>query len=111
MSDQLNSFIEAQHAQNLIVMQALGRIEQAQKDTSQRLLGGDSQQGAIPYLSAKVEKVSDRVGKLEIWKTGTLRWVAGVVAVLTVEGGLLAFYFSHVSSRVQAISDLIKTTH
>lgn len=111
MSDQLNGFIEAQHAQNLVVMQALGRIEQAQKDTSQRLLGGDGQQGAIPYMSSKVEKITDRVGRLEVWRTGTMKWVGGVVAVLTLEGGMLAFYFTHIAGKVQSLADAVKNAH
>jgi hypothetical protein len=100
--NQLNEFINAQHAQNLTVMQALGRIEQAQKDTTQRLFGGDGQQGAIPYMASAAKELTVRVGALETWKTGTIKWVGGVCALLGAEGALLAFYFSHVSAKVQA---------
>lgn len=107
----INSFIEAQHALNVTMSNTLGRIEEAQKNTSQRLLGGDGQKGAIPYMNEKLEKVTTRVGKLETWKVGTLKWVAGVVAVLTAEGALLGFYFSHLAARVQSVTDAIKINH
>lgn len=111
MSEQLNGFIEAQHAQNLLTAGALARIEESLKNTNQRLLGGDGQQGAIPYMNEKVEKVVTRVGKLELWKTGTVKWVAGAVAVLVFEGGALGFYFTHIAGKVQNLADAIKSAH
>jgi len=108
VSDQLNTFIEAQHALNVTMAASLGRIEESLKNTNQRLLGGDGQQGAIPYMNDKVEKVSARVGSLETWKAGTLKWVGGVVAVLTLEGTALALYINHVGKAAQDVLNIIK---
>lgn len=113
MSD-LNEFVVAQHATNLAMTGALARIEQSQKDMSQRLFGGDGQKGALPYFAEKdekqckendtrFEKVETRVGSLETWKLGNLKWIGGAVAVLTAEGTALAFYFNHIASKVPQI--------
>jgi hypothetical protein len=107
MSD-FSSFVESQHALNIKMSESLGRIEESLRNTNQRLLGGDGQQGAIPYMSGEVKKVNERVQKLETWKTGTLKWVGGVVAVLSAEAALLGFYFNHVSGKVQEIQALLK---
>lgn len=114
MSEQFNDFIAAQHTTNLNMVSSLARIEQMQKDTVQRLFGGDGQKGALSYMveSAKeqaeseadrAEKVEIRVGALEGWRSGTLKWIGGVVAVLTLEGTALAFYFTHVAGKIQDV--------
>ena len=44
----------------------------------------------------RFEKVEKRTGALETWRTGTVKWVAGVIAVLALEGSALALYFQPV---------------
>lgn len=111
MSDPLNEFIFAQHQQNLKTTDSLARIEQMQRDTVQRLFGGDGQPGVLPFMSdaaktcAKEEgeraaKIEQRVSLLEAFKTGTLRWIAGVIAVLTFEGTAVALYLHTIAGKI-----------
>ncbi len=109
----VNEFVTAQHNLNITMSQALARIEQHQKDTTQRLFGGDGQVGIRPYMaeSAKTaakeagrrfDKIETRTTVLEGWKKGTVAWTAGAIAVLTFEAGALAFYFNSVASHLHA---------
>ncbi len=118
MEFDINEFASNQHSMNVEMCKTLARIEQSQKDTTQRLFGGDGQAGVLPYMAEqartvakeageRVDKVELRLGAIETFKNGTIRWVAGAAAVLTAEAGLLTFYFSHISSRVQEIQALI----
>lgn len=124
MSDNqhLNEFIAAQHQLNLTMSGGLARIEQCQKDTNERLFGGNGQKGVLPYLiekaDASAKEEGERIGKIELrttalesWKTGTLRWVGGVVAVISLEGTALALYFNSVSGHVKAIGQAITKLH
>jgi hypothetical protein len=101
MSDnQLNDFITAQHATNLSLTSSMSRIEQSMKDTNQRLFGGDGQKGVLPFVVEKHDELEKRMGTVETWKTGTVKWVAGVIAVLTLEGSALALYFNYLSGKL-----------
>jgi hypothetical protein len=109
MSDQLNDFINRQHERDLLAEQRWTRVETLLEQNSERLFGGPNQKGALVFLHeehAKVTedlgKVAGRVGKLESWKLGTTKWVAGALAVLTLEGTALAFVFNHVASVIKA---------
>lgn len=110
MSDQLNEFIENQHARDIVNAERYTRIETLLSQQGERLFGGPGQKGAIAFLHEEHEKVvtsvaevSARVGKIETWKTGTVKWIAGAVAVLGMEGTALAFVFSHVASAIKAV--------
>lgn len=88
---------------------ALARIEQKLDDNSDRLFGKAGQKGAITFLHEANEELKDtcgatntRVTALENWKSGTLKWIAGAVAVLTLEGSAVAFYFHTVVAAVKA---------
>ena len=107
MSDRLNEFINAQHQTNTTTASTLGRIEQMLADNSARLFGGPNQKGALQYLHEEydeleksVGEVSKRVGVMELWKSGTLKWIAGAVFVVSAEGTALAFWFHQVVSHV-----------
>jgi hypothetical protein len=111
MSDQLNDFIAAQHQTNIHLSEGMARTEQMLKDMNARLFGGDGQQGALPFImqeakiaaqehSDRFTKIEKRTGKLEGWKKSSLAWVAGAVAVLTLEGSALARYFQHIASKL-----------
>jgi hypothetical protein len=112
VSDQLNDFIATQHQTNLHLTESMARVETMLGETTKRLFGGDGQEGALPYIMRQAEetkneqgerfdKIEKRTGKLETWKTGTLKWVAGAIAVLTLEGSALALYFQHFSSKIR----------
>lgn len=105
---ELNDFIHAQHETNLHLTETLSRIEQSQKDTVIRLFGGEGQKGVLPYMieqaeetaraaSERTSKIEARVTLLENWKLGTLKWVAGCVAVLALEGTAFGMYLTHIS--------------
>lgn len=101
MDDQLGRFIEAQHATNLKMTETLSRIEQAQKDSSRRMFGGDGEKGAIDYIAEKTkkmcddtDKVSTRVTALETTNGNAKSWLAGVIAVLGLETTAVGFYLS-----------------
>jgi hypothetical protein len=110
MSDQLNDFIAAQHQTNLHLTESMTRVETLLAENSRRLFGGDGQQGALPYMMQKVEKTAEeqnvrfgkiekRAGSLEGWKRASLAWIAGAIAVLTLEGSALALYFQHLTNK------------
>lgn len=110
MSDQLNEFINKQHDRDIENATRYTRIETLLEQQSERLFGGPNQKGTLQFLHeehekvvASVELVSGRVGKIETWKTGTVKWIAGAVAVLTLEGTALAFVLNHVSSAIKAV--------
>jgi hypothetical protein len=110
VSEQLHEFIEKQHARDLVNAERYTRIETLLQQQGERLFGGPNQKGALVFLHEEHEKavasvtlVSDRVGKLETWKTGTVKWLAGAVAVLTLEGTALAFFANHVATAVKAV--------
>jgi hypothetical protein len=110
MSDQLNDFIAAQHQTNLHLTESMTRVETLLAENSRRLFGGDGQQGALPFIMQEVkqnaekaeercEAVEKRAGSLESWKKTSLAWVAGAIAVLTLEGSALALYFQHLTNK------------
>jgi hypothetical protein len=116
---ELNDFITAQHALNLDMARALSRIEQSQLDTKERLFGSANSQGVLPYLveqskvqakeeKEEITKLVVRTASLESWRTGTVKWVAGVVAVLGLEGTALAVYINHVAATAHVIQSVIK---
>ena len=101
-----NEFVGEQHSLNIKMFESLARIEQSQKDTTQRLFGAEGQIGALPYITKKAEESAKEVGRrfdkietrttvLEGWKKGTVAWTAGAIAVLTFEAGALAFLLQH----------------
>jgi hypothetical protein len=118
VSDQLNDFIAAQHETNLKLTDSMARCEAGMErfsellaENTKRLFGGDGVEGALPYImkhaeqNAKTaedrcEKVEKRAARLENWKRSSLAWVAGAVAVLTLEGTALAFYFHDLASKL-----------
>lgn len=110
---ELSEFINSSHERDLKLTDSLARIAQAQLDMNVRLFGGDGQKGAIPYMIEQAKEHADkvdkdmesvrvRVGKLETWRTGTKRWIAGAVAVLALEGTALGLYFSKISSHISS---------
>lgn len=116
---QLNDFIAAAHERDLKFTDALARISQSQTDMSQRLFGGTNQKGALDYIVTKVEEsskesirriddITSRTGALETWKKTSRSWVAGAVAILTLEGTALGFYFTKIASHVQNLTALHK---
>lgn len=107
MSDQLNDFISKQHERDIVNADRFARIETLLEQNSLRLFGGDGQKGALPYMQEQHERVATRVGRLESWKSGTIKWIAGAVAVLTLEGSALAFYFNHVAGLVKEITQKV----
>jgi hypothetical protein len=109
MSDNtdLLSIIQEQHKVNLETATALGSIQKTLEDNSARLFGAPGQQGAIPFLHAEVEETKGKVEKLTVWKKGLYKWVAGALAVLTLEGTILIFGFEHLA----AIDSLVRSVH
>jgi hypothetical protein len=114
MSDQLNDFIAAQHQTNLHLTESMTRVETLLAENSRRLFGGDGQVGALPFIMQEVkqnaEKAEESCGKiekrtraLETWKKNSRAYVAGVIAVLALEGSALAFYFNNVASHVKTV--------
>jgi hypothetical protein len=112
VSDQLNDFIATQHQTNLHLTESMARVETLVAETNKRLFGGDGQEGALPYIMRQSEEtkkeqserhaaLEKRTGKLETWRTGTIKWVAGAIAVLALEGSALALYFQHLSGKVR----------
>ncbi len=108
-----NEFVGEQHSLNIKMFESLARIEQSQKDTTQRLFGGEGQVGILPYMAEqaktvakeageRVDRIEGRTTVLESWKKGTVAWTAGAIAVLTFEAGALAFYFNSVASHLHA---------
>jgi len=119
MEFDINEFASNQHSMNVEICKTLARIEQSQKDTTQRLFGGDGQTGVLPYMAEaaktvakeageRVDKVELRLGAIETFKNGTIRWVGGAIAVISAEAALLAFYFNHMANRVQEVQSLLK---
>ena len=100
MSDQLNDFINAQHQTNIHLSESMARMEGILSENSKRLFGGDGQPGALPKIYDKLVDIEKRTTVLELWKTGTVKWVAGVIAELTLEGSALALYFAHITGRL-----------
>lgn len=106
---------DGQHQININNALALGRIEQSLQDMNSRLFGAPGQVGALTYIAQQhkehavevaqdSEELGTRVAKLETWKLGTLKWIAGAVAVLTLEGSAVAFYFHSVVTAVKAVA-------
>ena len=117
MSEQLSEFIEKQHARDILNAERYSRIETMLTANSERLFGGPNQKGVLTFIHEEHAKACDataliasRVGKLEAWKLGTLKWVGGVVALLSLEGTALAFYFSHVSATVNKVLSVLPKT-
>ncbi len=116
---ELNDFINAQHNRDIEITKTLATIAQSQTDMSARLFGGEGQKGMLPYmietaaatakeLRGDIKLVSDRTSALEGWRRGSKAWVAGAVAVLSLEGTALGLYFSKISAHVQALTALHK---
>jgi hypothetical protein len=106
--DQFTWFMESQHDLNLKMSASLGRLEETTHTTNVRLFGGDGQQGAMPKLYEKITTVETRVGTLEGVKNSTRSWIAGALAVFTLEGTALGIYFSKVAAHTQALQQIIK---
>jgi hypothetical protein len=100
MSDQLNDFIAAQHQTNIHLSEGMARVETMLAENSKRLFGGDGQKGVLPYVVEKHDELEKRMGVVETWKTGTVKWVAGVIAVLALEGSALALYFNYLAGKL-----------
>lgn len=103
MSEQFHEYVRQQQEINLKLTETLSRVEQKLDSNAERLFGAPGQEGAIKYLYTEAEAVKVRVGLLETWKIGTVKWVAGAVAVLLMEGTALAFFANHVASAVKAV--------
>lgn len=73
---------------NLVVqlIQGQSKTQQQITDLSQRLLGGDGQQGAIPYLANEHKELGDRVDKVE----KKMYWFSGAGTALGATAGYLA---------------------
>lgn len=110
-SDQLNDFIASVHERDIKFTEAIAKFSQAQTDMSARLFGGPDQKGMLPYMIEKSETsakelrgeikiVEDRTGALEGWRKTSRAWVAGAVAVLTLEGTALGMWFSRFAAHV-----------
>ncbi|HLX83778.1 MAG TPA: hypothetical protein VKR59_07760 [Terriglobales bacterium] len=108
---QLNQLVRDAHARDLKFTDTLATIVQAQKDMSQRLFGGEGQQGILPYmvqcgekrdeeLKKSFKEINDRLTSLETWRTGTKRWIAGAVAVLALEGTAFGYWMNHAAALV-----------
>ena len=111
---ELNDFITAAHERDLKFTEAIARMAQAQEDMNTRLFGNAAQQGVLPHLIAKIDEsskeqlrqvtaVANRTTVLENWRGASRAWLAGAVAVLTLEGTALGLYFSKIASHVQAL--------
>lgn len=109
MSERFDEFIAAQHQTNIHLSEGVTRIETILTENTKRLFGGDGQIGALPYIMQKAEQnateaekhratIETRTSSLETWKKTSLAWIAGAVAVLTLEGTALAFYFNSVAA-------------
>lgn len=107
---ELNDFIQSQHTRDLTITAAIATMTQAQQDMTRRMFGGDGQKGAIDYIAESIAdqrkttgEIAVRVGTLETWRTGSIKWVAGAVAVLALEGTALGLYFSKIAGHVTAV--------
>jgi hypothetical protein len=114
-----NDFISEVHARDLKFTEIFAKISAQQEDLTSRLFGGVGQVGAIPYMiqttkeqhakmEERVDKIEVRAGSLETWRTGSKRWVAGALAVLTLEGTALGLYFSKIAAHVNNLQSLHK---
>lgn len=94
------------------------RTEQMLKDMNERLFGGPGQKGALSYMVERAderirvedvttEKLTTRIVSLETWKTGTIKWVGGVVAVIGLEGTAVALYLNHIAAKVTMVTDFL----
>lgn len=100
MSDYTNDFITAQHELNRDMAASLARIEQKLDTQHERIFGANGVPGALPFMHEEKEKLKARVTALETWKTGTVKWVGGIIALLTLEGtavGVCIKYASHIA--------------
>ena len=108
-NEQLINYMAQHSERDLHIQEAIGElaknvaiVAQSQKYLSTRLFGGENQKGVLTYLVEKndehIKDYNVRVGSLETWRSGTKRWIAGAVAVLTLEGTALGMYFSKVSA-------------
>ena len=115
MSDQLNDFIAAQHVTNVHLAEGMTRVQTLLEENTKRLFGGDGGEGALPFImrtqkenaktaEERCEKVETRAASLEGWRKSSLAWIAGAVAVLTLEGTALAFYFNSVANHVKTLA-------
>ena len=112
MSDSfVNDFITAQHELNRDMSAALARIEMKLDTQHERIFGANGVQGALPYMHEEKEKLKTRVADLEGWKRGTLKWLAGAVAVLTLEGSALAVYVKYATDAAKVIKGLTGGGH
>ena len=116
---ELNDFINAQHERDLLMTERFSRIAQSQEDMSARLFGGPNQKGMLPYmietaaeaakeLRTDIKLIDTRTGALEGWKRTSKAWAAGAIAVLSLEGTALGFYFNRVAGHVQSVISLHK---
>lgn len=105
--------INFMNKQTEITSQTNQRVE----DMHTRLFG-NGQPGALKYLAdaaheakeeaAKVRtELDSRVDKLEKFRIGDRRWVAGALAVLGTEGAGLGIYFHYLFGKVQSIAGLL----
>ena len=113
--ERFDDFIAQQHQTNMHLTEGMTRVQTLLEENSKRLFGGDGQVGALPFIMQKAEqnaneaathreKIEKRTGALETWKKTSLAWIAGAVAVLTLEGTALAFYFNSIANHVKAIA-------
>lgn len=114
-NSQLNDFIASVHERDLKVTEAIARFTQAQEDMSARLFGGPTQKGMLPYmidtatttakeLRGQIEIVEHRTTALESWRGTSRSWLAGAVAILSLEGTALGLFFQHLSSKAHIIT-------
>jgi hypothetical protein len=107
-TDQFTQFMAAQSAINLTMTAGLSRIEQSQKDMSIRLFGGDGQPGLLTNCKECKSGLDARLGALEGARISTRAWVAGALAVFTLEGSALGLYFSKVAGHLSDLQHVLK---
>lgn len=95
-----------------------GAIAKQVDDMHTRLFG-NGQPGALQNLETAIaktnggmvetkEKLSARIDKIEGYRNGDKKWLAGAFAVIGTEGAALGFYFHYLAAKVQPLFDAMK---
>lgn len=108
----LTSLIVKQQEINQETASALGKMSGQLEDMSTFIKnvyagykGGDEQ------LLTKLVAVEAKADLVTQKHRDARKWLGGAVAVITLEGTMLGYYFTHLATKVSTIVDALKGTH
>jgi len=116
-NDLLTNLVVKQQEINTETAKALGELPTTMKNMNNRLFIDNGGILKTIYETAKsdhvtvcteVRGIDNRVGKIELTHRDAKKWLAGAIAVISTEGAMLGWYFTHVAGKVSSFLDAVK---